>query len=236
MDFKTEADIVRTLGTIYSNGYLFKGEKPVHWCIECGSALAEAEVEYEDKNSPAIDVGFRVLDQDKLAAAFGLTAEQVAGAMAVIWTTTPWTLPANQAVAVSAALTYQLIDTPKGKLILVKELAESALQRYGFADAKVLAETTGDKLEMLQLQHPFYGRSVPVICGDHVTTDAGTGLVHTAPAHGLEDFRLVSNMACRSTTRWRMMAATSRLPNCLPACRYGKPIPKSSKRWSSMAP
>jgi isoleucyl-tRNA synthetase len=88
MDFKTEADIVRTLGTIYSNGYLFKGEKPVHWCIECGSALAEAEVEYEDKNSPAIDVGFRVLDQDKLAAAFGLTAEQVAGAMAVIWTTT----------------------------------------------------------------------------------------------------------------------------------------------------
>jgi isoleucyl-tRNA synthetase len=190
MDFKTEADIVRTLGTIYSNGYLFKGEKPVHWCIECGSALAEAEVEYEDKNSPAIDVGFRVLDQDKLAAAFGLTAEQVAGAMAVIWTTTPWTLPANQAVAVSAALTYQLIDTPKGKLILVKELAESALQRYGFADAKVLAETTGDKLEMLQLQHPFYGRSVPVICGDHVTTDAGTGLVHTAPAHGLEDFQV----------------------------------------------
>jgi isoleucyl-tRNA synthetase len=93
-------------------------------------------------------------------------------------------------VAVSAALTYQLIDTPKGKLILVKELAESALQRYGFADAKVLAETTGDKLEMLQLQHPFYGRSVPVICGDHVTTDAGTGLVHTAPAHGLEDFQV----------------------------------------------
>ena len=190
MDFKTEADIVRTLGTIYSNGYLFKGEKPVHWCIECGSALAEAEVEYEDKNSPAIDVGFRVLDQDKLAAAFGLTVEQVADAMAVIWTTTPWTLPANQAVAVSAVLTYQLIETPKGKLILVKELAESALQRYGFADAKVLAETSGDKLEMLQLQHPFYNRSVPVICGDHVTTDAGTGLVHTAPAHGLEDFQV----------------------------------------------
>jgi isoleucyl-tRNA synthetase len=190
MDFKTEADIVRTLGTICSNGYLFKGEKPVHWCIECGSALAEAEVEYEDKNSPAIDVGFKVLDSDKLAVAFGLTEEQVRGAQAVIWTTTPWTLPANQAVAVSATLTYQLIATPKGKLILVKELAESALQRYGFSETVVLGETTGAQLDMIQLQHPFYARSVPLICGDHVTTDAGTGLVHTAPAHGLEDFQV----------------------------------------------
>ncbi|MBV8679694.1 MAG: isoleucine--tRNA ligase [Aquitalea sp.] len=190
MDFKTEADIVRTLGKISENGYLFKGEKPVHWCIECGSALAEAEVEYEDKNSPAIDVGFRVLDKDKLAAAFGLTVAEVEGAMAVIWTTTPWTLPANQAVAVSAELSYQLIATPKGKLILVKELAEAALQRYEVADALVLGETTGKQLDMIQLQHPFYNRSVPVICGDHVTTDAGTGLVHTAPAHGLEDFQV----------------------------------------------
>lgn len=190
MDFKTEADIIRTLGKVYENGFLARGEKPVHWCIECGSALAEAEVEYEDKNSPAIDIGFRVVETDKLAAAFGVDAASVDGAMAVIWTTTPWTLPANQAVAISASLTYQLIDTPKGKLILVKELAESALARYGFADTAVLAETSGEKLDLILLQHPFYNRQVPIICGDHVTTDAGTGLVHTAPAHGLEDYQV----------------------------------------------
>ncbi|MCW3480431.1 isoleucine--tRNA ligase [Neisseriaceae bacterium JH1-16] len=188
MEFKTEADIVRTLGKIYENGYLFKGEKPVHWCIECGSALAEAEVEYEDRNSPAIDVAFRFADGAKLGEAFGLSAA-VDDGFAVIWTTTPWTLPANQAVAVNAALTYQLIDTPKGKLVLVKELAEAALQRYGFEGAAVLAETSGDRLDRLVLEHPFYDRQVPVIVGEHVTTDAGTGLVHTAPAHGLEDFQ-----------------------------------------------
>ncbi|TCW32261.1 isoleucine--tRNA ligase [Gulbenkiania mobilis] len=189
MDFKTEADIVRTLGKIYENGYLFKGEKPVHWCIECGSALAEAEVEYEDKNSPAIDVAFRVLDGDRLAAAFGLP-DSVDDGYAVIWTTTPWTLPANQAVSVSPDHTYQLIDTPKGKLILVKELAESALARYGVENAHVLGEASGETLDLIRLQHPFYDRTVAIICGRHVTTDAGTGLVHTAPAHGLEDFQI----------------------------------------------
>ena len=189
MDFKTEADIVRTLGNIFENGYLMKGEKPVHWCIECGSALAEAEVEYEDKTSPAIDVGFKVLEGEKLAAAFGLAAN-VEDAMAVIWTTTPWTLPANQAVAVSAKLVYQLLDTPKGKLILAKELAEATMKRYGVESYTVVAETTGDKLELIRLKHPFYAREVPFICGEHVTIDAGTGLVHTAPAHGLEDFQV----------------------------------------------
>jgi len=187
MDFKTEADIVRTLGKIYENGFLFKGEKPVHWCIECGSALAEAEVEYEDRNSPAIDVAFKVLEADRLAQAFGLTTP-VTDVRAVIWTTTPWTLPANQAVAVNAELSYQLLDTPLGKLILARELAESTLARYGVETFSVLAETVGAKLEGLRLQHPFYDRVVPVILGDHVTLDAGTGLVHTAPAHGLEDF------------------------------------------------
>jgi isoleucyl-tRNA synthetase len=189
MDFKTEADIVRTLGKIHENGFLFKGEKPVHWCIECGSALAEAEVEYEDRTSPAIDVGFRVLDAAKLASAFGLSAP-VDNALAVIWTTTPWTLPANQAVSINGELTYQLFDTPKGKLILAKELAEAALKRYGCEDAQLLAETRGSALEELQLSHPFYDRAVPLILGEHVTTDAGTGLVHTAPAHGLEDFQV----------------------------------------------
>jgi isoleucyl-tRNA synthetase len=188
MDFKTEANIVRTLGKIHENGFLFKGEKPVHWCIECGSALAEAEVEYEDRNSPAIDVGFTVLDGDKLAAAFGLTSP-VSEVRAVIWTTTPWTLPANQAVAVNAELVYQLLDTPRGKLILARELAASVLARYGVEEHTVLAEAPGARLELLRLQHPFYDRVVPVILGDHVTLDAGTGLVHTAPAHGLEDFQ-----------------------------------------------
>lgn len=189
MDFKTEADIVRTLGQIYLNGYLFQGEKPVHWCIECGSALAEAEVEYKDKSSPAIDVAFRVMDTVQLAQAFALS-DNVEDVCAVIWTTTPWTLPANQAVAVNPSLVYQLIETPRGKLILAKDLAESALARYGFAGAQVLAEAPGEALEHMLLKHPFYERVVPVICGDHVTTEAGTGLVHTAPAHGLDDFQV----------------------------------------------
>ena len=189
MNFKTEADIVRTLGRIHQNDFLFKGEKPVHWCIECGSALAEAEVEYEDKDSPAIDVAFRVLDGQKLATAFGLAAP-VDDASAVIWTTTPWTLPANQAVSAHAELTYQLFDTARGKLILVRELAAAALKRYGCEDARLLGETVGARLEHLQLAHPFLDRSVPMILGEHVTTDAGTGLVHTAPAHGVEDFQV----------------------------------------------
>jgi len=187
MDFKTEADIVRTLGKIYENGFLFKGEKPVHWCLECGSALAEAEVEYEDRNSPAIDVGFTVLDGERLQEAFGLNSVP-ANVRAVIWTTTPWTLPANQAVAINGALTYQLIETPRGKLILAKELAKDAMERYGVDDYTVLGESNGKALERVRLQHPFYDRVVPVILGDHVTLDAGTGLVHTAPAHGLEDY------------------------------------------------
>jgi isoleucyl-tRNA synthetase len=186
MDFKTEADIMRALGEIYQHGYVYQGSKPVHWCVDCGSALAEAEVEYEDRNSPAIDVGFKVVDNVALEQAFG--TEIKGDAYAVIWTTTPWTLPANQAVAVNPDLTYDLIETSKGLLILVHDLAEATLKRYGEEGAKVLASTQGVKLEHLKLQHPFYERQVPIILGDHVTTDAGTGLVHTAPAHGLEDY------------------------------------------------
>jgi isoleucyl-tRNA synthetase len=187
MDFKTEADIMRALGEIYKNGYLYQGSKPVHWCVDCGSALAEAEVEYEDKNSPAIDVGFKAVDIAALAKVFGV-AHLNESAFAVIWTTTPWTLPANQAVCVHPEFTYDLIETPKGLLILGHELAEANLHRYGFAETKVLGSCQGAALEHLKLQHPFYDRQVPIICGDHVTTDAGTGLVHTAPAHGLEDY------------------------------------------------
>ena len=186
MDFKTEADIMRALGDTYKNGYLYQGSKPVHWCVDCASALAEAEVEYEDVNSPAIDVGFKVTDNTALAKAFGT---DVAGdVFAVIWTTTPWTLPANQAVSVHPECEYELIQTNKGLLILAHDLAQATLSRYVEEGAKTIATCKGSALNGLQLNHPFDNRQVPVICGEHVTTDAGTGLVHTAAAHGNDDW------------------------------------------------
>ena len=186
MDFKTEADIMRALGDIYKNGYLYQGSKPVHWCVDCGSALAEAEVEYEDVNSPAIDVGFKVADKAALAKAFG--ADISGDVFAVIWTTTPWTLPANQAVSVHPELDYDLIQTSKGLLILGHDLAQATLVRYAEEGAKTLASCKGAALNGIPLQHPFDNRQVPVICGEHVTTEAGTGLVHTAAAHGNDDW------------------------------------------------
>lgn len=186
MDFQTEADIMRALGDINKNGYLYQGSKPVHWCTDCGSALAEAEVEYEDVNSPAIDVGFKVVDSAALSKAFG--AEVAGDALAVIWTTTPWTLPANQAVSVHPELGYDLLQTDKGLLILAHDLAEATLKRYELEGAKVIGSAKGADLDGLLLQHPFDDRQVPVICGEHVTTEAGTGLVHTAAAHGNDDW------------------------------------------------
>ena len=187
MDFQTEAETVRALGEIYLAGYLYRGEKPVQFCLDCGSSLAEAEVEYKDKISPAVDVAYRFKDNAALARAFGLS--EIGGeAFAVIWTTTPWTLPASQAISAGADVVYQLIDTPKGKLVLAKDLAEEALKRYGFNNSAVLAETGGAKLENLHLEHPFLERDIPMLNGDHVTTEAGTGLVHTAPSHGLDDY------------------------------------------------
>lgn len=186
MAFDTEADIMRALGEIYQNGYLYQGSKPVHWCVDCGSALAEAEVEYEDVNSPAIDVGFKVVDSAALGKAFGTTVS--GDAYAVIWTTTPWTLPANQAVSVNAELEYDLIQTSKGLLILIRDLAEKTLARYAEENTSIVASCKGEALRGLLLQHPFDNRQVPVITGDHVTTDAGTGLVHTAAAHGNDDW------------------------------------------------
>jgi isoleucyl-tRNA synthetase len=193
MDFKTEADIIRALGKIYENGYLYQGRKPVNWCLDCQSALAEAEVEYEDKVSPAIDVGFEVKDKAALGKAFGVSLPNDAKVYAVIWTTTPWTLPANQAVCVHPELEYDLIKTPKGYLILAFDLAASCLARYQLSGSNdrgdgMAATCFGGALEGLQLQHPFNDRVVPIICGEHVTLEAGTGLVHTAPAHGLDDY------------------------------------------------
>src|SRR5574343_338385 len=149
MAFKAEAEEIRALGRILEQGYLYQGLKPVNWCLDCGSALAEAEVEYEDKNSPAIDVAFEVHENHaaKLAAAFGLTHLR-GPAFAVIWTTTPWTLPANEAVSVHPELTYDLIETEKGSLILVHELAEACLLRYGL-EAEIVASCKGDKLDQI---------------------------------------------------------------------------------------
>ncbi|MHB1215017.1 MAG: isoleucine--tRNA ligase [Thiobacillus sp.] len=188
MDFQFEADTLRALGQIQTAGYLYQGAKPVHWCVDCGSALAEAEVEYEDKTSPAIDVGFAVADHVDLARRFDIAAinEPI---QVVIWTTTPWTLPANQAVALHPDFQYALVRTTKGLLILADSLREAALTRYGLAEgAEVIAHTTGQALEGVLLWHPFQDRQVPVIVGDHVTADAGTGAVHTAPGHGLDDY------------------------------------------------
>lgn len=187
MDFQTEADIIRALGAIYENGYLYQGYKPVNWCLDCQSALAEAEVEYEDKTSLAVDVAFEVVDKAALAKAFGASLAKDEKASVVIWTTTPWTLPANQAVSVHPDFEYVLVKTDGGYWVLVGELLESCLARYELT-GEIVARCKGSALEMLSLQHPFIERQVPIICGDHVTLEAGTGLVHTAPAHGLDDY------------------------------------------------
>ncbi|MBS0498574.1 MAG: isoleucine--tRNA ligase [Proteobacteria bacterium] len=193
MNFKTEAGIIRALGKIYQNGYLYQGQKPVNWCIDCGSALAEAEVEYEDKTSPAIDVGFAVAAAPAtLGSIFGITLSGNAQVYAVIWTTTPWTLPANQAVSVHPDFDYELIQTAKGLLILASELKQNCLARYDLT-GETLATCKGQALEHLPLQHPFEPRTVKIICGKHVTLEAGTGLVHTAPAHGLDDYFVGQN-------------------------------------------
>jgi len=197
MDFKYEANIIRALGKIIDAGHLHKGSKPVHWCTSCGSALAEAEVEYEDKTSPAVDVRFEVLDIEalktrcKLAAGAEIKTNRVS---VVIWTTTPWTLPANQAVCVNPKFEYVVIscdgvgDHVPEYLILAKDLVSSAITRYELSSYDIVATCIGEDLEGLKLAHPFYKREVPVILGDHVTTEAGTGAVHTAPGHGADDY------------------------------------------------
>ena len=198
MNFKTEAGIIRALGKIYQNGYLYQGQKPVNWCIDCGSALAEAEVEYEDKTSPAIDVGFAVSSSyPLLSEIFGVSVPENAQTYAIIWTTTPWTLPANQAVCVHPEFDYALVQTTKGLLILASELKEACLERYNLT-GQTLATCKGQALEHVPLQHPFESRVVKIICGKHVTLEAGTGLVHTAPAHGLDDYFVGQNYSLPS--------------------------------------
>ncbi|TCT14722.1 isoleucyl-tRNA synthetase [Bibersteinia trehalosi] len=186
MNFDTEAEIIRTLGKVIKNGHLYKGSKPVHWCLDCGSSLAEAEVEYEDKTSPSIYVKFKAVDQAVVESKF--SAKGTGTISAVIWTTTPWTLPSNKAISLNAELDYQLVQFGDERLILAKELVESVQKAVGVESVEVLGEAKGAELELLQFQHPFYDYSVPFILGDHVTTDGGTGLVHTAPDHGQDDY------------------------------------------------
>ena len=194
MNYQVEADTIRALGKIAANGHLVKGYKPVYWSVVGGSALAEAEVEYQDKTSYSIDVAYPVVDQqqlEKLTDAFGgVTGEGEINML--IWTTTPWTLPSSQAISVGADLDYALvqINTENGpmRLICSELLLESVMQRLEIEDYKTLATCPGQQLENIVARHPFYDRDIPVLLGEHVTTDAGTGCVHTAPDHGMEDF------------------------------------------------
>ena len=195
MDFRFEADMLRSLAKIVERGHLSRGAKPVYWCFDCGSALAEAEIEYADKLSPAIDVAYSAQDAAKLAALFGVTLEAGADVAVPIWTTTPWTLPASLAVSIGPELEYALVEGPKradgGRrlLVLAEALATQALARYGVEDVVVHGTAMGSELEGELLRHPFYAeRDIPLIVGDHVSAEDGTGAVHTAPGHGQEDF------------------------------------------------
>ncbi len=192
MNYKTEADIIRALGKIIKAGYLDKGFKPVHWCTDCGSALAEAEVEYEDKSSTAIDVRFAVIDEAALLERCHHAPDHYGNGplSVVIWTTTPWTLPANQAVALHPELEYSVVqcEETSERLIVAEALLKDTMLRYDIDKYHVIAYCQGKDLEGLQLQHPLYDRQVPIILGTHVTTEAGTGAVHTAPGHGQEDY------------------------------------------------
>ncbi|NIM38120.1 MAG: class I tRNA ligase family protein, partial [Hydrotalea flava] len=188
MDFKYEANVVRALAKIHANGYIVHGKKPVHWCTACGSALAEAEVEYKDKSTPAIDVRFKVIDKNKFISSLGINLKTDTNIVVPIWTTTPWTLPANQAVALNAKLEYSLVKTANEYFLIATNLLSSVMQRYKINNYSVVATCLGEKLEDTLLQHPFLDRQVPIILGEHVTIEAGTGAVHTAPGHGLEDY------------------------------------------------
>ncbi|PCH57355.1 MAG: isoleucine--tRNA ligase [Legionellales bacterium] len=175
MDYKFEANIIRSLAKIISNGHLVKGSKPVHWCTNCSSALAEAEVEYMDKTSPAIDVRYKICTKDFDASI-------------VIWTTTPWTLPASEAVAVHKDIEYALVQLTNENILVAKELVANICAKLEISDYKIIKTYLGSELENIKVQHPFYDKQLPIVLGEHVTLDAGTGCVHTAPAHGLDDY------------------------------------------------
>ena len=197
MDFGNEANEIRALKRIMERGFVYRGLKPVYWCFDCGSSLAEFEIEYADKKSQTLDVGFACAEPDKLAAAFGLKSLSKE-AFAVIWTTTAWTIPANQALNLNPALEYALVETERGLLVLASVLVEKCLARYALTGT-VLATTLGEKLGLIKFKHPLhdvadehgvygYKRFSPVFLADYATADDGTGIVHSSPAYGVEDF------------------------------------------------
>ena len=195
LDFKFEADEIRALARVVENGHLLRGVKPVYWCFDCGSALAEAEIEYQDKTSPAVDVAYAARNSQQVSRAFGSELPEGVEVAIPIWTTTPWTLPASLAISLGPELEYVLVEGPakadgsRRWLILAEALAEKALKRYGVDEAVLLGRATGEKLEGLLFAHPFYAeRDIPILLGDHVSAEDGTGAVHTAPGHGQEDF------------------------------------------------
>lgn len=186
MDYRYEANIVRALGLMIKNGHLQQGFKPVHWCIDCGSALAEAEVDYEEKTSPSIDVSFVASKPEEFLNRFNTS--EIKPVSLPIWTTTPWTLPANEAVCLHPEVDYSLVDAGKTYYVIAADLVESAMTRYGVSEYNICGSAKGKMFEQFKLKHPFYNREVPVVLGGHVTTDSGTGNVHTAPAHGADDY------------------------------------------------
>ena len=200
MDFANEANEIRALKRIMERGFVYRGLKPVYWCFDCGSSLAEFEIEYADKKSHTLDVGFKCAEPSKLAAAFGLD-KLPNDAFAVIWTTTAWTIPANQALNLNPELIYALVDTARGVLMLAESLVEKCLERYQLSGT-VLATTQGKNLALLNFMHPLYDvqddqgvqgvygyrRLSPVFLADYATADDGTGIVHSSPAYGVDDF------------------------------------------------
>ncbi len=192
MDPENEAEEIRTFKRVIERGFVYRGLKPVYWCFDCGSSLAEFEIEYQDKKSQTLDVAFKAHDPAKLAAAFGLDA-LAKDAFAVIWTTTAWTIPANQALNLNPELQYALVDTARGLFVVAESLVESCLARWGI-EGQVLATAPGKALEGMEFEHPFYDvdpgyhRLSPVYLADYATADDGTGLVHSSPAYGVEDF------------------------------------------------
>ena len=186
MNYSYEANTVRKLADFIKNGGLYRANKPIYWCSTCKTALAEAEVEYAEKVSPSIYVKFRIKsDLSSLAVASALGERDV---FAVIWTTTPWTIPANLAISVNPDFEYSFVDTGKDIFILEESLAEELMKKFGFSGYKILAKTNGKNLENKIAAHPFINRDSLLVLGSHVKKDAGTGMVHTAPGHGEDDY------------------------------------------------
>ena len=233
MAFGNEADELRALGKLLDKGYVYRGLKPVNWCFDCGSALAEAEVEYQDKRDPAIDVGFPFAEPEKLAAAFGLPALPAGDGFVVIWTTTPWTIPSNQALNVNPEVTYALVQTTRNDapllLILAADLVQACLTRYKL-EGSIVATCAGAALDGISFKHPlhasdaFYDRRSPMYLADYVTTESGTGVVHSAPAYGLDDFISCKAHGLKDDEILTPVMGDGRFASTLPIWEASKPI------------